>query len=122
MTLTIIMFVLYIVEYTGNVVVDEAPIIRFENVTCYTPKSRTLIKNLSFTVDVDTNLLIMGPSGKNTSEFSLNKPLLIILKGSGKSSILRVLNEIWPYFNGIIYDTITILIMPFIRYYYQTWS
>jgi ATP-binding cassette subfamily D (ALD) protein 4 len=71
-------------QYNGKVFIDEAPIIRFENVTCYTPKSRTLIKNLSFTVDVDTNLLIMGPSG------------------SGKSSILRVLNEIWPYFNGTI--------------------
>jgi hypothetical protein len=70
------MRIIFAVNFNGKVVVNEAPIIRFENVTCFTPKARQLIKDLNFTIDLDTNLLVMGPSGMcgyNENEYKPNK-------------------------------------------------
>lgn len=58
--------------------------IELENVTIYTPKGDTIIKDLSFKVSVDDHLLIVGKSG------------------SGKTTILRTIGGVWNYFEGII--------------------
>jgi ATP-binding cassette subfamily D (ALD) protein 4 len=62
---------------------DHDEVIRFTNVTCFTPQGRSLVHNLNFVVRKGKNLLIIGPSG------------------CGKSTILRILNELWNSFSGI---------------------
>jgi len=56
----------------------------FENVTFHTPDDKTLIKNINSKINNDESVLIMGASG------------------CGKSSILRCISGIWPFFNGKI--------------------
>eukprot|EP01114_Cavostelium_apophysatum_P024712 TRINITY_DN976_c0_g1_i2.p1 TRINITY_DN976_c0_g1~~TRINITY_DN976_c0_g1_i2.p1 ORF type:complete len:603 (-),score=109.23 TRINITY_DN976_c0_g1_i2:19-1827(-) len=56
----------------------------FEDVTCYTPTGIKLVDKLSFAIKKGMNLLIAGPTG------------------AGKSSILRILNGLWPFFEGNI--------------------
>lgn len=59
--------------------------IRFKNVPITTPAGDTvLLKDLSLIIQPNDHLMITG------------------LNGSGKSSILRVLANIWPVFSGIL--------------------
>jgi ATP-binding cassette subfamily D (ALD) protein 4 len=53
--------------------------ILFENVKCFTPNGTLLFSDLSFSVNPGCNTLIVGPAG------------------SGKTSILRMLNGLWPF-------------------------
>lgn len=66
----------------GTVAIGE--FIQFENVTCYTPTGIQLATKLNFKVEPGKNMLIMGPTG------------------SGKSSILRIMNGLWPFYKGNI--------------------
>eukprot|EP01119_Soliformovum_irregulare_P001270 TRINITY_DN109_c0_g2_i1.p1 TRINITY_DN109_c0_g2~~TRINITY_DN109_c0_g2_i1.p1 ORF type:complete len:597 (-),score=178.71 TRINITY_DN109_c0_g2_i1:125-1915(-) len=75
--------------------VESQTCIKFDDVTCYTPAGTCLASNLKFQVEQGENLLIMGPPG------------------SGKTSILRILNGIWPYFSGKIFKPdFTIFYLP----------
>ncbi|KAK5583803.1 hypothetical protein RB653_005405 [Dictyostelium firmibasis] len=58
--------------------------ITLDDVTYFTPKGTQLYSKISICIKKGKNLLIMGPSG------------------SGKSSLIRVINGLWPFFKGSI--------------------
>ncbi|EGC33328.1 hypothetical protein DICPUDRAFT_48982 [Dictyostelium purpureum] len=55
-----------------------------DDITYFTPKGNQLFSNITVCIEKGKNLLIMGPSG------------------SGKSSLIRVINGLWPFFKGRI--------------------
>ncbi|XP_069987359.1 ATP-binding cassette sub-family D member 3-like isoform X2 [Penaeus vannamei] len=65
-------------------VINEDNVIRFENVPLVTPNGDVLVRELNFEVKSGMNVLVCGPNG------------------CGKSSLFRILGELWPVFGGTV--------------------
>jgi len=68
---------------SGRIVVKDN-IIRFERVPLVTPNGDVLIQEMNFEVHSGMNVLVCGPNG------------------CGKSSLFRILGELWPLFGGVL--------------------
>jgi len=69
----------------SGTIVEVDHLIQFDRVPLVTPNGDVLVRSLDFTVKSGINVLVCGPNG------------------CGKSSLFRILGELWPLFGGTLH-------------------